>query len=366
MTGRCIKPVGLALLFGIAAAQGAAVLESDEARLSYALGMNFWHQLRDQSIEVDPQFYIQGFRDALSGRGTLLNKEEADAALNALSRRQIARQAEKAVKNKRQSEAFLSGNKAMEGVVTLESGLQYRIVTTGDGDKPSIDDMVVVHYRGRLIDGTEFDSSHQRGQPATIAVKRVIQGWTEALQLMPVGSKWQLFIPPELAYGKRGAGRHIGPSATLVFEVELIAIKDTAVGAAKDLARDDDAVATSNLKDIQVVFKQDRRLTQGLYMGERWVSPSTYSSLRQQGQEYTLEARAYGIDSKGRRMPISPEWIPADADMVVVSPTQGDAVKITVKRGGESRLNMAVNGFSKELLVKAISDGRTVQVKISQ
>jgi FKBP-type peptidyl-prolyl cis-trans isomerase FklB len=138
-----------------------------------------------------------------------------------------------AEKNMKEGETFLAENKTREGVVALESGLQYKILKSGDGEKPAAGDTVVCNYRGTLINGTEFDSSYKRGKPATFAVNRVIKGWTEALQLMPVGSKWQLFIPPNLAYGARGAGNLIGPNATLIFEVELIAIEGKA-GNAKD------------------------------------------------------------------------------------------------------------------------------------
>ena len=135
--------------------------------------------------------------------------------------------------NKKEGEAFLAANKGKDGVVTLPSGLQYKILTAGTGPKPTASDSVVCNYRGTLINGTEFDSSYKRGQPATFPVTGVIKGWTEALQLMPVGSKWQLFIPSDLAYGERGAGADIGPNSTLIFEVELLSIEDK---SAKDKA----------------------------------------------------------------------------------------------------------------------------------
>jgi FKBP-type peptidyl-prolyl cis-trans isomerase FklB len=133
---------------------------------------------------------------------------------------------EAADKNKAEGEAFLAANKSKEGIVTLPSGLQYKILTEGKGPKPTAADTVVCNYRGTLINGTEFDSSYKRGEPATFPVGGVIKGWTEALQLMPVGSKWQLFIPSGMAYGERGAGADIGPNATLIFEVELISIQE--------------------------------------------------------------------------------------------------------------------------------------------
>jgi FKBP-type peptidyl-prolyl cis-trans isomerase len=185
-------------------------------------------------VELDPRLYIQGFQEALAGRKTLLTETEARAALmelqNGMRRKRSDLQAEKlkelAEKNKKEGEEFLAGNRIKDGVVTLESGLQYRILKAGDGPKPTTDDTVVCHYRGTLIDGTEFDSSYQRNQTATFPLKNVVKGWTEALQLMPAGSKWQIFIPPHLAYGERGApAGKIGPSATLIFEVELISIE---------------------------------------------------------------------------------------------------------------------------------------------
>jgi FKBP-type peptidyl-prolyl cis-trans isomerase len=139
----------------------------------------------------------------------------------------IAHNKEVGDKNMKEGEAFLAENKKKEGVVTLPSGLQYKVITAGTGKKPKATDTVTTQYRGTLIDGTEFDSSYKRGQPTTFPVAGVITGWTEALQLMPVGSKWQLFIPSNLAYGPRGAGHLIGPNATLVFEVELLSIEDT-------------------------------------------------------------------------------------------------------------------------------------------
>jgi FKBP-type peptidyl-prolyl cis-trans isomerase FklB len=131
-----------------------------------------------------------------------------------------------AAENKTKGEAFLAENKKKEGVVTLPSGLQYKILKAGEGPKPTAEDSVKCNYRGTLIDGKEFDSSYKRNEPATFPVKGVIKGWTEALQLMPVGSKWQLFIPPDLAYGERGAGELIQPEATLIFEVELLSIEN--------------------------------------------------------------------------------------------------------------------------------------------
>lgn len=193
------------------------------------MGMNFGTGLRKQSIDIDPVILARGLRDAFSNGKTLLTEDEARAILTQLQADLRMKQQEAAQQvgeaNKKQGLAFLEANKAKEGVVALPSGLQYKVLQEGTGPKPAATDQVVCNYRGTLLDGTEFDSSYKRGQPATFPVTGVIKGWTEALQLMPVGSKWQLFVPAELAYAERGAGGQIGPNATLIFEVELISIQ---------------------------------------------------------------------------------------------------------------------------------------------
>jgi FKBP-type peptidyl-prolyl cis-trans isomerase len=222
--------LGLALLAGMAVAEESSVLEGEKEKRSYALGMDWGNRLKKDSLDVDADLVVQGLKDALAGRKTHLTEEEVKATLSALQSELRTRQIEATKKlaedHKKQGEAFLAENKTREGVITLESGLQYKVLKAGEGPKPTAEDTVVCHYRGTLIDGTEFDSSHKRNQPATFAVNRVIKGWSQALQLMPVGSKWQLFIPASLAYGERGARRAIPPHATLVFEVELISIKE--------------------------------------------------------------------------------------------------------------------------------------------
>jgi FKBP-type peptidyl-prolyl cis-trans isomerase len=178
---------------------------------------------------VDPALFTQGFKDAMAGGPALMSEEEVRVTIvdlqNEMRAKQAQAQKELAAKNKQASEAFLAENKKKEGVVTLPSGLQYKILKAGDGKKPTAEDTVVCQYRGTLIDGKEFDSSFKRNQPATFQVNRVIKGWTEALQLMPTGSKWQLFIPPDLAYGERGAGAAVPPDSTLIFDVELVSIQ---------------------------------------------------------------------------------------------------------------------------------------------
>jgi FKBP-type peptidyl-prolyl cis-trans isomerase len=214
-----------------AAKKPAAPLElkTDKDKASYAIGMNIGQNLHKQAAELDPAIVQRGIKDSLAGGTMLLTDEQAKAALTVLQgelrKKQEEQMQQVAETNKKEGDAFLAANKTKEGVVTLPSGLQYKILTAGTGPKPSATDSVVCNYKGTLLNGTEFDSSYKRGQPATFPVNGVIKGWTEALQLMPVGSKWQLFIPSELAYGMRGPGGGIGPNSTLVFEVELISIK---------------------------------------------------------------------------------------------------------------------------------------------
>jgi FKBP-type peptidyl-prolyl cis-trans isomerase FklB len=209
--------------------QGAVSLDSPKAKASYAIGLNIGKGMSKSSVDVDPDILMQGLKDGLSGGKALMTDEEIKAELNQLQA-QVRQAAEEKARqlgeeNKKEGESFLAANKEKEGVVTLPDGLEYKILTAGTGPKPTASDTVICNYRGTLINGTEFDSSYKRGQPATFPVGQVIRGWTEALQLMPVGSKWQIFIPGEMAYGPRGAGPDIGPNATLIFEVELLSIQ---------------------------------------------------------------------------------------------------------------------------------------------
>jgi len=213
--------------------QAPLTLNTQKDKASYAIGMNIGKNLKKDSVEVDPAVLYRALKDAYTGSKLLLTDEEAKTALTVLQTEVRAKEEAKtkaaAVENKKTGEAFLAANKAKEGVVTLPSGLQYKIIKAGDGPKPTAEDTVLCHYRGALVDNTEFDSSYKRGEPMKIPVGGVIKGWTEAIQLMPVGSKWQLFIPSDLAYGERGApGSPIGPNSTLVFEVELISIEPKA------------------------------------------------------------------------------------------------------------------------------------------
>ena len=208
-------------------------LKTQKDKASYAIGLNIGKSMHKDSVDVDPNILLRGMKDGLSGAKPLLTDEEAKTAMVALQADLRKKGEEKMLiqgeANKKQGDAFLAENKTKDGVVTLPSGLQYKILKEGTGPKPTTTDTVVCNYKGTLLDNTEFDSSYKRGQPATFPVSGVIKGWTEALQLMPVGSKWELFVPADLAYGARGGpGGGIGPNATLVFEVELESIQPKA------------------------------------------------------------------------------------------------------------------------------------------
>jgi FKBP-type peptidyl-prolyl cis-trans isomerase FklB len=208
-------------------------LKTQKDKASYAIGLNIGKSMHKDSVDIDPSILLRGLRDGLAGSKPLLTDDEARAAMVTLQsemrKKQEAKMLVQGEANKKEGEAFLADNKTKDGIVTLPSGLQYKILKEGTGPKPAATDTVVCNYKGTLLDNTEFDSSYKRGQPATFPVSGVIKGWTEALQLMPVGSKWQLFIPSELAYGARGGpGGGIGPNATLFFEVELMSIQPKA------------------------------------------------------------------------------------------------------------------------------------------
>jgi FKBP-type peptidyl-prolyl cis-trans isomerase FklB len=214
------------------AGTSATTLKDKKDKFSYALGLslgtNLGNNLRKQQVEFDPSIVAQGMQDALANNKHLLTDQEAEAVLKQVGTEVRAKEAAtlKAMdeKNKADGAAFLASNKSKPDVVTLPSGLQYKVITAGTGPKPTANDTVACNYRGTLLDGKEFDSSAKHNGPATFPVNGVIKGWTEALQLMPVGSKWQLFVPSDLAYGDRGAGEDIAPGSTLIFEVELLSI----------------------------------------------------------------------------------------------------------------------------------------------
>jgi len=223
--------LGLMLLTVPVTAHDEPEFKSAKEKFSYALGMEIGQGFRKQALDLDPESLNKGFADAFSGNKTLLTEEQMRAVLIAAQeeykKKQAALRAEKAQAELKAGLEFLAANANKPGVVTLPSGLQYKILKAGAGEKPELSESVVCNYRGTLIDGTEFDSSDNHSGPVTIPLKGVIKGWTEALQLMPVGSKWQLFVPPQLAYGENGSGQFIPPNSTLIFDVELVAIKKT-------------------------------------------------------------------------------------------------------------------------------------------
>ena len=225
-----ILALGLAVLTIVsAAAQDASQLNTEKEKFSYALGVQMGDSFRKQALELDPGIFAKAFADSFSGAKPMLTEDEMHAILvtarEEYRKKQEALREEKAQAELKEGEQFLAENKKKDGVVTLPSGLQYKILKQGTGEKPEIDETVVCNYRSTLLDGTEFDSSARHSGPATFPVRGVIRGWTEALQLMPAGSKWQLFVPAHLAYGKEGAGSAVPPNATLVFEVELLSIQ---------------------------------------------------------------------------------------------------------------------------------------------
>ena len=235
-----MKTTLLAVIFsvGIAAplfADGSNVLSDDKSKASYAVGMMLGHNWQQQGVDVDLDLVLRGLKDEQSGGATLLTQQEMQETLKAFQQAMVAKQqkmhAEQAMKNKADGEAFLATNKNNPGVITLPDGLQYKVITEGSGETPMPDSTVTVNYRGTFLDGTEFDSSAKAGHPIQFQASRVIHGWTEALTQMKVGSKWQLFIPADLAYGAQG-NRGIPPNSTLIFEVELLGTQAAAAPAA--------------------------------------------------------------------------------------------------------------------------------------
>jgi len=212
-------------------------LETDIEKVSYTIGLNFGRNLKNQEVAIDHASFLTGLKHAQEGTTALLTDQEQGETMRSFQTAQMEKMTKKreedTTKNKKAGEDFLAANKTKEGVVTTASGLQYKVITAGTGAKPTAEDTVVTHYKGTLIDGTEFDSSYKRNEPAEFGVGNVIKGWTEALQLMNVGSKYELYIPSDLAYGEQGSGPKIGPNATLVFEVELLEVKKATASAAK-------------------------------------------------------------------------------------------------------------------------------------
>lgn len=216
-------------LAATARAEERPTLKDSKDKVSYSIGLDIGATLKKQNIDVNADALFAGFRDALSGAKPLLTDEQIKETMTAFSQeitqKQQAAMKDAAQKNAAAGEKFLAENKSKQGVKTTASGLQYKVLKEGSGPSPKASDTVVTNYRGTLINGTEFDSSYKRNEPATFPVSGVIKGWSEALQLMKKGSKYQLFVPATLAYGMRGAGQDIGPNETLIFEVELVDIK---------------------------------------------------------------------------------------------------------------------------------------------
>jgi FKBP-type peptidyl-prolyl cis-trans isomerase FklB len=374
-------------LLALGAAGTSSELKTPRQVQSYALGMNVGRQVKARTMDVDPDLVVRGLRDSLSNDSTLLTADEAGSVVRDLrldmKRQEVAHRREAVQRNKEEGEAFLAANKNKKGIVTLPSGLQYKIIKPGTGSKPTPGDTVICNYRGTLLDGTEFDSSYRRKRPTAFSLKRVMKGWKQAIPLMSVGSKWQLFVPPELAFGRAGASNAVGPDATLIFELELLGIRGGAAGRqepqTETAGRDTGIVeqkagigvqaaarSTAPLADMRISFKLDPRVSGATYGGERWIAAPTFTSPRQVGKEASIEARAEGVTRNGAPVSAAAEWKPADPEMVTVAQGEGDHVKLTVHYPGQSRVTVAANGVSKELLVKATYVGDATQVEISR
>ena len=231
---RMVGVVGILLFASQVNAGENLALKSQKDKISYIIGMDLGKNFQKQEIEIDADILAQGIKDGISGGKSLLSEQEIREILVGFQTEMAAKQMglakKRGEKNKQEGEAFLAENQKKEGVKTLPSGLQYKVIKAGTGNSPKLADEVTVHYRGTLIDGTEFVSSYRGGKPETLPVNGVMPGWTEALQLMQGGAKWQLFIPSNLAFGEGGRqigpGQQIGPNAALIFEIELISIQE--------------------------------------------------------------------------------------------------------------------------------------------
>jgi FKBP-type peptidyl-prolyl cis-trans isomerase FklB len=337
-------------------------------------------------MDVDADLIVRGLKDSLSGSSTVLNEQEASAEVEELrqqvKQKTITQRREKLKKNKQEGQEFLAANKTKEGVVTLPSGLQYKILKAGEGNKPTGNDIVFCNYRGSTLDGKEFDSSYRRGKPSPFKFARVMEGWKQALRLMPVGSKWQVWVPSDLAYGTRGASNVIEPNSTLVFDLELVSVRsritspeetqgETAVDSEPGVVQQqaaEPAIAKTAvpLEDIRISFKLDPRLSGATYGGERWIASTPFTSLAQLGTQATVEVKADGVAQNGAPVRAAVEWTPADPGMISVVAGENSQVKITVHHAGESKVTVASNGVSKQLIVKAKYTGNATQVEISQ
>lgn len=226
---RLIICLASVLVASIGLAQDKSPLKDQKEKASYSIGLELGNSLKKGKMDVNADTLFKGLKDGLSGAKPLLSEDQVKETMTALQKEMMEKQAaaskEAAAKNLADGEKFLAENKKKDGVKTTATGLQYKVIKEGTGTPPKETDTVVTNYKGTTLDGTEFDSSYKRNEPATFPVNRVIKGWTEALQLMKPGSKYQLFIPSSLAYGERAVGKDIGPNATLIFDVELLSIK---------------------------------------------------------------------------------------------------------------------------------------------
>lgn len=216
---------GILFASAVTAAENAQTMEQ---KFSYAVGFQFAQDLKQKGIEVDPEQVVQAVSDVLSDSPLKVSLEDMQAAINDYRQKQMQQRKALAQKNKQVGMEFLAKNKKEKGVKETASGLQYKVIKEGDGKTPAPGDTVTVNYRGMLLNGQEFDSSYKRGEPATLPVNGVIKAWQEALPMMKEGAKWEIYVPSELAYGQRGAGNNIGPNETLIFDIELLNIKESA------------------------------------------------------------------------------------------------------------------------------------------
>lgn len=254
MKAKLLALIAVTATCTVAVAEDASPFKDDKEKLGYALGMNYGTMFLRQDVELDPEALLRGLKDVMSSNKTLLTEEQVRQTLTdaqgRIREKQQAKMKLQGGENKKKADDFLAANKAKPGVTVTASGLQYKILSTGTGPKPAATDSVTVHYKGTLLDGTEFDSSYKRGQPATFGVGGVIKGWTEALQLMNAGSKWELFIPPDLAYGEQGRP-NIPPNSLLVFEVELLTNAPPAPSAAPAAPLTSDIIKVPSAEEMK-------------------------------------------------------------------------------------------------------------------
>ncbi|MCK5091374.1 MAG: FKBP-type peptidyl-prolyl cis-trans isomerase [Gammaproteobacteria bacterium] len=225
MRSGLLSALSLLIFTSSAVVADSGKLDTDKKKLSYTIGYSIGMNLKNGKMDVDAKVVGQAIEEVMSGKKPGLTESEMKAVMQAFQAEKAKEAAAAGEKNKVAGDKFLAENKTKEGVVTLPSGLQYKEIIAGKGKKPQLTDSVSVHYRGTLINGTEFDSSYKRGAPTTLRANGVIKGWQEALQLMPEGAKWQIYVPGDLAYGPRGAGGMIGPNETLIFDIELVDIQ---------------------------------------------------------------------------------------------------------------------------------------------